>query len=460
MDASDPSLQTLPLSVTLVFAPFEKVSPTAAGLFRARFGPSALAEDVMASPQTLFNAEQNMAERMRQKSGAWVLAHWPLVLSEPSDAEGVTLIEDFGNPWLPTALARFRPGISVLSLRSCTLGETDGVHRFTLRRGARILRRVETRRQGMDDWEVNASGRPQPFEEALGGNAAAGRLDRAALLRLAEGMGVDLLRTIEGRRVMRSCALIALDDRNLEETRLPTRLGQSVYDTALRQGFASARNGLAAAPLEGISDADLGDLEAEAQRVIGRARKVEELRDALAPVLGLERLGESGRHRLGSLYSLALARAYRLDLDSLTTRRLERDWHDVVAGTEYEVSRETIESDRAKAQRNQLLRPIVQRHEAVCRAAETPEDLLPVLREITEEARPEFDARFREMALQAICKRARELDPDDPVTARLSQTLLSWHEAAHEAKTCDARGSERPPRPARRTRLLAAQLLR
>ncbi|MCV2868149.1 hypothetical protein OEW28_05860 [Defluviimonas sp. WL0002] len=459
-DADDPSAEMPPLSVTLVFAPFEKVLPTATGILRARHGQVALAENVLSTPQTLFAAEQQMTERLRNRTGAWVLAHWPIVLSEPSDAEGITLIEDYGNAWLAAAIARLRPGISVLSLRGGVLGEAEDVHRFTLRRGSRVLRRVESRRHEVDDWQVVASGRAQPFEEALGGDAATHRLDRMALMSLANGMGVDLSRTLDARRVFRSCALIVLDDKNLEETRLPTRVGQSVMETALRQGFGPADDGAAAIGGEALTEAEIGTVEAEAQRAIGRARTVEELRDVLLSVAALSQLGDTGRHRLGSLYSLALARAYRLDLESLTTRRLERDWHDVVAGTEYAVSRDMIESDRAKAQRNQVLRPLVQRHEAICRAAQTPEDLMPILEEITGSARPEVDARFREMALLGMCKRARELDPDDPVTARLAEMLLEWQAAAREPSGCAPKAGERPPRPARRTRLLAAQLLR
>lgn len=448
------------LSVTLCLSPLDRILPVAAGLFRARYGQTALTERVWRSPETLLGEGMEAAERARKSYGAWVLPHAPLVLSEPADAGGATLIEDAGNPWIAAAIARFRPGVVVLSLRAGALSHADEVWRFTLRRGSRMLRRVEAERDETGQWQVRTAGKPQAIEEGLGGDAAHAAPDPKALHALALAAGVDLRACLEERRAFRSCALTVLDDRDPHEMRVPTRIGQPVLDAALREGFGAGEAAANPAQPSALPDpAELSAREAETQRAIARAKTVEDIRKALVAAAPLAAEGPTGRHRLGSLYSLAVARAQRIDLDCLLTRRLERDWHDVMADTDYAVSRAAIEADREKSQRNQMLRPLARRHEAICRAAKTPADLLPVLCDLTDGTNPAIDERFREMALQVACKRARELDAGDPVTARLMETLLDWQASAKRAARAAARRENAPARPARRSKYQAAQAL-
>ncbi len=447
------------LSVTLCLAPFERVLPVAAGLFRARYGLTALTERVWRSPATLLGEGIEAAERARKDYGAWVLPHAPLVLSEPTDAAGATLIEDAGNPWIAAAIARFRPGVVILSLRAGALAHADEVWRFTLRRDSRMLRRVEAERDEIGQWQVRTSGKPHAIEAGLGGDASGAAPDPEALHALARAAGVDLRACLEDRRAFRSCALSALDDRDPHEMRPPTRIGQPVLDAALREGFGAGEADTPAQPPALPDPAELSAREAETQRAIARAKTVEDIRKALVAAAPMAAEGPVGRHRLGSLYSLAVARAQRIDLDCLLTRRLERDWHDVTADTDYAVSRAAIEADREKAQRNQMLRPLARRHEAICRAAKTPADLLPVLSDLTDGTKLAIDERFREMALQVACKRARELDAGDPVTAHLMETLIDWQASAKRAARAAARRENAPARSSRRSKYQAAQAL-
>ncbi|MCB2151231.1 MAG: hypothetical protein KDE06_08750, partial [Rhodobacteraceae bacterium] len=128
--------------------------------------------------------------------------------------------------------------------------------------------------------------------------------------------------------------------------------------------------------------------------------------------------------------------------------------------TDYAVSRASIEADREKALRNRILRPLARRHEAICRDAATPADLLPILDDVIEGTHPGMDERFREMSLQIACKRARELDAGHLVTIRLNETLLDWQTAAKRSAQAANRRPEASARPIRRTRYLAGQLLR
>ncbi|MCB2104273.1 MAG: hypothetical protein KDD95_17230 [Rhodobacteraceae bacterium] len=447
------------LSATLCLAPFDRILPVVAGLFRARYGATALGEKAWCGPRDLLREEMAAADQARRDHGAWVLPHWPIVLSEPEGAGGVTVIEDFGNRWIAPAIARFRPGVTVLSLRS---GSDDGVEetwRYTVRRGSRTLRRVEATQDDRGAWQVRATGRAQQIEDASEIDLSREVPDAEILHTLARAAGVDLRVCLDERRAVRSHVLTALDNHNPRELRTPTRLGQPIHDAAVGENFGSGETN-APEPSDLPGDADLAALEQEAQRAVARAKSVAEIRSAMRDVACLAAAGPSGRHRLGSLYSLAIARAHRIDLDCLLTRRLEREWHDAVADTDYAVSRASIEADREKALRNRILRPLARRHEAICRDAATPADLLPILDDVIEGTHPGMDERFREMSLQIACKRARELDAGHLVTIRLNETLLDWQTAAKRSAQAANRRPEASARPIRRTRYLAGQLLR
>ncbi len=445
------------LSATLCLAPFDRILPVVAGLFRARYGATALGEMAWCGPRDLLREEMAAADQARRDHGAWVLPHWPIVLSEPEGAGGVTVIEDFGNRWIAPAIARFRPGVTVLSLRS---GSDDGVEetwRYTVRRGSRTLRRVEATQDDRGAWQVRATGRAQQIEDASEIDLSREVPDSEILHTLARAAGVDLRVCLDERRAVRSHVLTALDNHNPRELRTPTRLGQPIHDAAVGENFGAGETN-APEPSDLPGDADLAALEQEARAPSPvRNRWLKSVRPcAMSHALPLQ----SRQAVIGSLYSLAIARAHRIDLDCLLTRRLEREWHNTVADTDYAVSRASIEADREKALRNRILRPLARRHEAICRDAATPADLLPILDDVIEGTHPGMDERFREMSLQIACKRARELDAGHLVTIRLNETLLDWQTAAKRSAQAANRRPEASARPIRRTRYLAGQLLR
>ncbi|MCB2139297.1 MAG: hypothetical protein KDE17_08930, partial [Rhodobacteraceae bacterium] len=227
------------LSATLCLAPFDRILPVVAGLFRARYGATALGEKAWCGPRDLLREEMAAADQARRDHGAWVLPHWPIVLSEPEGAGGVTVIEDFGNRWIAPAIARFRPGVTVLSLRS---GSDDGVEetwRYTVRRGSRTLRRVEATQDDRGAWQVRATGRAQQIEDASEIDLSREVPDAEILHTLARAAGVDLRVCLDERRAVRSHVLTALDNHNPRELRTPTRLGQPIHDAAVGENFGS-----------------------------------------------------------------------------------------------------------------------------------------------------------------------------------------------------------------------------
>ncbi|MCB2150113.1 MAG: hypothetical protein KDE06_02160, partial [Rhodobacteraceae bacterium] len=193
---------------------FDRILPVVAGLFRARYGATALGEKAWCGPRDLLREEMAAADQARRDHGAWVLPHWPIVLSEPEGAGGVTVIEDFGNRWIAPAIARFRPGVTVLSLRS---GSDDGVEetwRYTVRRGSRTLRRVEATQDDRGAWQVRATGRAQQIEDASEIDLSREVPDPEILHTLARAAGVDLRVCLDERRAVRSHVLTALDNHN------------------------------------------------------------------------------------------------------------------------------------------------------------------------------------------------------------------------------------------------------
>jgi len=421
------------VSVTICLVPFDKILPAAAGLFRAHRGPAALTEGVGEGPQALYRRAQAKAEATSRRTGAWVLPFWPLVLSEPEANSGVTVIEDHGNQWIAAAIARFRAGTTVLSIRSRIDRAVGEEHAFALRRGARVLRQVSSIQDDQGRWQVTQTGKMTDWETGLRGQDADGPLDRAALFEIARAAGVDLQACLARRKLRRGAEVRAIDERDPDDASLPTRTGQAFYEEALRAGLGGGEDTglLPAREARDLETLDVAALELEVRRAISRARTVEGIRSALNAAHTLMTAGPGGRLRLGALYSLGVARAYRIDLDGLTTRRMEREWCDTMAGTDLPVGREDIETDRLKARRSQVLRPLARRHEAMTAAARTPADLLPILHDVCTDPLPEVDAKFCEMALQLALKRARELDPHSADTIAIADALETVQRPEH-----------------------------
>lgn len=446
MTAEDQSV-----SVTICVAPLDRILPVVTGLFRARHGATTLGEPVGHGPHGLYRLEQDEAERTSRRTGAWVLPYWPLVVSEPEGRSDITLVEDHGNHWIAAGLARFRPGTLVLSIRSRFDRATGESHEMTLRRGTRILRRIAATRDDQGRWHVDASGRPTEWEGAVPGRAPGDAIDRAGLFAICAAFGVDLQAALGRRRLRRAISVQALDTRNPDGGLPPARLGQATYEAALRAGFGAGEIGAHPLPpsFQDSETVDIAAIESEVQRRISRARTVEDIREALQRAAVLSNGGRAGRQRLGALYSLGVARAYRIDLDCLTTRRLERDWSETMAATDFPVCRQDIEQDRMKVRRSMVLRPLARRHEAICAAARDPAELLAILNDVETDPLPEVDARFAEMALSLALKRARELDGDNPATALLADALQSHQRPAARAQASAQPGSARPLRRSR-----------
>ena len=99
------------ISATLAFAPYDQVMPAVAGLARAQFGYCGAKPD----PQHSLIAE--MQQFQEQETQTNVMYIHGVLVAEPEDAPGTTVIEDWCGPDR-RALGGLLPDVSFLSIFS------------------------------------------------------------------------------------------------------------------------------------------------------------------------------------------------------------------------------------------------------------------------------------------------------------------------------------------------------
>lgn len=222
------------LCVTLALAPFERVMPAAVGVFRARHGYSIL-EDADARDVEIWY-------RLGREETQRNVLHVNLgVISEPEDAPGVTLIEDWMGPDRE-ALGHVLPDVGFLSLVSLVEDARTEQHGFRWRIGPDEVRRVDAHR-GMErsGWDWEESGRVQPFEEPerYRERAVSKRCDRGLLFDYAARHGVDLQAALGERRLKRSLLVREISDWDATPGLTPTTVGESYRKAAVMAGFGT-----------------------------------------------------------------------------------------------------------------------------------------------------------------------------------------------------------------------------
>ena len=124
-----------------------------------------------------------------------------------------------------------------------------------------------------------------------------------------------------------------------------------------------------------------------------------------------------------SIFTWAMPRAYTIDPENDLTLKLERQWVKAFDEACLPVSPATIEETRAEAKYWKVLRPMVRRHNALCEKAVSPEDLMPIVHDVTENIPTEMDARFQESALGDAYETAWLLDPEHACTEAIGKEL-------------------------------------
>lgn len=124
-----------------------------------------------------------------------------------------------------------------------------------------------------------------------------------------------------------------------------------------------------------------------------------------------------------TIFTWAMPRAYSIDPESDLTLELERHWVKAFDEAGLAVSPATIEKKRAEAKYWKVLRPMAHRHNALCEKAVSPEELMPIVQDVTGNIPPEMDARFQEAALGQAYEAAWLLDPDHACTEAIGTEL-------------------------------------
>lgn len=417
------------ISVTVCFAPFDRVLALAAGVHRARWGATFVTEGETASPHAIHDRNRTKAAMTRAATGARNLfSTWGLTISTPEAKPDITLIEHWGNEGIVSDMFRLEPdlpNVEIYSLFDCATREQ---HAFAVRNGSRTIRRVAVSR-GFDTrgWHWEEDGETQSYErpERYRATSVKARLDRELLFDYARALGVDMQACLAHRHLARSAHIEKMNPSDPTDAREPTRLGQGAYEAAVAAGIGEGW------PEQSGPERQQEALSAQKAMAISSTAKDRILKagdaDEIAAILreASDEMAEfsSASGIAPDIGRLALSAAYRKDVDSLATRRLERQIVDLTANSDWPVTTKEIEKRRAEARPRLVLNPLAKRHDRLCKTAKQPSDLLPIVDDVTSGRIPEVDERFRETAVELAFRRALALCPDDPVTEELGQLV-------------------------------------
>ena len=223
------------ISATLAFAPYDQVMPAVAGLARAEFGYCG------AKPDPRHSLIAEMKQLSQQETQTNVSYVYGVLVAEPEDAPGTTVIEDWYGPDR-RALGGLLPDVSFLSLFSLYENKTCEQHRYAWQSGPDILRDVSLdRNMCQNGWCWHEDGPEQPWEawDRLSAKPLSKRSDRALLFNLSKAHGVDLQRTLGDRRLKRSVLFWQISEWDAREDQTPTQVGDDFHKIAVMAGYGN-----------------------------------------------------------------------------------------------------------------------------------------------------------------------------------------------------------------------------
>ena len=229
------------LQVTIALAPYDRVMPVVAGLFRAEFGFSRVVEN---SDERQW-ARLDRLERARGSEMGTYSVNSARVI-EPKDAPDITVIEDFMGPD-PKHLGTLLPDVSFLHLFSEYARKNAERHSYTWRKGAKVLRHVYFHHNYQyPGWDWQAKGKVQPWEdtERMTAKRVSKRCDRALMLDYANRLGCDLHAVLAQGAWTRNLLLYDILDTDTAETPTPTTLGEDARKEAVRRRFGFGEEGV------------------------------------------------------------------------------------------------------------------------------------------------------------------------------------------------------------------------
>ena len=414
------------LSVTIAFAPYDRVMPAVVGLFRARFGYS-IAEPCPGESQIArlkrLEAEETQANVIHVNS---------TLVSEPAGSSGITLIEDWFGIWA-SELGSLLPDVTFLSLFSLFESKGCEQHRFTLRRGPDTLREVDLdRNMCKSGWCWHEKGAPQPWEDAARSvdRAISRRLDRALLVEYAARHGVDLDETLAERRLERPLFLHGISSWDARADLRPATLGQSYHDAAVLAGFGEGETRMAfdTQADEAAQAQNIDRQYAEVRKAIGKSRSATGLLKTMTDLGPAPADGLAQTYYIG-LYREVLHRAFQKFPDDPATEALARRAIAETGTLKHGVSEVEVLRMRPQMAAARGKTDIVKRYREMIRVAKSPAELAEASVEIYALRDPDVDHQFKINAMDEFLRAAIKRDPVHRSTNDLARMLD--HLAAH-----------------------------
>ncbi len=208
------------ISLTIVPAPFEKIAPVAAGIFKVR-DVAIGAKSGERMPPLMWESEMHRRHEAGEKragdpSGFGNFG--AMLIWAPPEAANFTVIEHpldmVGTAGFPEDLARVLPDIKLTTFDS--IMETAGrqTHAMKISKGRTVLRRVVST-IGFDEhrWEWTEEGAPEDFENCqhYKAKSISARLNRTIIMDYIKAFGIDLNKSMFGRTFQQSLLLWRLD---------------------------------------------------------------------------------------------------------------------------------------------------------------------------------------------------------------------------------------------------------
>jgi len=232
------------LQVTVVFAPFDRVLPVVAGLFRAQYGFSRAVEPATERQWTRLNRLEK-ARKAPTMAGDPLSSVQSVRIVEPEQTPGVTILEDFFGPD-PDALAKMLPGVDVLHLFSEYCRKDAERHSYQWRSGGKVTRQAYIHHNYQEPgWHWKEAGPRLTWEnqDRITSKRISHRCDRALILDYAARLGCDLDGALGDGRWTRAILLYNIDPTDCDD-RPPTDLGGAERKEAVKRGFGQGEEGL------------------------------------------------------------------------------------------------------------------------------------------------------------------------------------------------------------------------
>ena len=187
---------------TVVEAPFDVVEPLAAGVIRARQGPSGALPGERRLPIMALDHMQKDAAAGKDVLGASLIFEGNLIFS-PAEAPQLTVIEhpfdEVSTASFPQDLSRVMPDTRLITFDSTLESTVRALHGYLARRGDTVERHAYlSRGYQTRGWHWDESGTPLPFEDKarLGKKRIWERLDRPGVFEAAARLGLSLENTL------------------------------------------------------------------------------------------------------------------------------------------------------------------------------------------------------------------------------------------------------------------------